>query len=168
MSLVLPHKVATLLYAFDSRERVLLMERAQEPNRGLWSPPGGKVKTDLGESPYACACREAFEEMGLRLIPQDLHFTGLVSEHGYLGQAHWLMFLFEIKPRLQQVPAPHREGRFEFHSREELDHLRLPDTDREQIWPLFWSHRGGFFSAHCHIRPDTTRHWTIEESLTHG
>ena len=99
--MVLPYKVATLLYCFSEREEVLLLERAQEPNRGLWSPCGGKLKMDMGESPYACACREAHEETGLSLRPEDLHLAGLVSEHGFQGRAHWLMFLFEVRPRLK-------------------------------------------------------------------
>src|SRR6185295_13221187 len=102
----LPYKIATLLYCFNEADEVLLLERAKEPNRGLWSPPGGKLHTDSGESPHACACREAEEEIGAVIQPQDLHLTGIISEHGYLGQAHWLMFLFELLPRLQLTPPP--------------------------------------------------------------
>ena len=80
-------KLATLLYCFNEQDDVLLLERAQPPNEGLWSPCGGKLHTDEGESPYACACREGAEEAGLSLAPADLHLTGLVSEHGYQGQA---------------------------------------------------------------------------------
>ncbi len=65
----LPYKVATLLYCFNERDEILLLERAQEPNRGLWSPCGGKLHTDEGESPYACACREAHEETSQQLTP---------------------------------------------------------------------------------------------------
>jgi 8-oxo-dGTP diphosphatase len=161
----LPYRIATLLYCFNDRDEVLLLERAQEPNRGLWSPSGGKVHTDDGESPYACACREAAEELGLTIAPVDLHLTGLVSEHGYAGQAHWLMFLFEVKTRLSQLPPDHREGRLAFFAREQLAGLALPETDREQIWPLFWQHRGGFFAAHCHCHPDGRNSWTLEESI---
>ena len=93
--MVLPHKIATLLYCFNERDEVLLLERAQEPNRGLWSPCGGKLHTDIGESPHACACREAGEEMGLTLTQPDLHITRIVSEHFYSGKAHCLMFLVE-------------------------------------------------------------------------
>lgn len=160
----LPHKIATLLYVFNERDEVLLLRRAQEPNLGLWSPPGGKLKTEAGESPYASACREAFEEIGLRLSPGDLHLTGLVSEHGYLGQSHWLMFLYEVRPRLTVPPPPHREGEFTFHNRDALDSLPLPKTDREQIWPLFWRHRGGFFAAHCHCHAGGQDVWIVEES----
>ena len=49
--MALPYKIATLLYCFNERDEVLLLERAQEPNLGLWSPAGGKLKTDVGESP---------------------------------------------------------------------------------------------------------------------
>jgi 8-oxo-dGTP diphosphatase len=166
LTVKLPYKIATLLYGFNEADDVLLLERAQSPNRGLWSPPGGKLHTDDGESPYACACREAREEINLDLTPRDLHLTGLVSEHGFEGHAHWLMFLFEVKPKLKTLPAVHREGRFEFFPRTALDTLKLPETDRERIWPWFWQHRGGFFAAHCHCHPDGRNEWTLEEERT--
>ncbi|MDB6021795.1 MAG: hydrolase [Pedosphaera sp.] len=160
----LAFKIATLLYCFNERDDVLLLERAQEPNRGLWSPCGGKLHTESGESPHACACREAWEEMGLRITPAELHLTGTVAERAYEGQSHWLMFLFEVKRKLTAVPAPHREGRFKFFSRDELASLKIPQTDREQIWPLFWRHRGGFFAAACNCLADGRYEWTLEES----
>lgn len=162
--MALPCYIATLLYAFNERDEALLLERAQEPNRGLWSPCGGKVHIETGESPYACACREAAEELGLTLAPSDLHLTGLASEHGYLGQAHWLMFLFEIKPRLKTLPPPNREGRFAFFPRSSVASLPIPQTDRERLWPLFWEHRGGFFAAHCRCSANGRNDWTVEES----
>ena len=161
----LPYKISTLLYCFNERDEVLLLERRKEPNRGLWSPCGGKLKIEIGESPYACACREAAEEIGLVISPASLHLTGIVSEHGYEGQAHWLMFLFEVKKKLAELPPPHDEGRFAFFSADALKHLALPQTDHEQIRPLFWKHRDGFFAAHCHCHPDGHNDWTLEESL---
>ena len=143
------------------------MERAQQPNLGCWSPCGGKLKTDIGESPYACACREAREEIGIELHPSELHLTGIVSERGYQGEAHWLMFLFEVKRRLNATPPPCSEGRFDFFEREALAELRLPQSDEEKLWPLFWEHRGGFFAAHCHCLPDGRNDWTLEDSR-HG
>lgn len=162
--MALPYKIATLLYCFNERDDVLLLERTQEPNRGLWSPCGGKLHTDIGESPYVCACREAQEELGLNLKPSDLHLASIVSEHGFLGQSHWLMFLFEAKPRLTVLPPVHREGRFEFFSRAALDQIALPQTDHEMIWPWFWKYRGGFFAAHCHCHPDGKNDWTLQET----
>jgi 8-oxo-dGTP diphosphatase len=163
----LPYKIATLLYCFNEADDVLLLERAQEPNRGLWSPCGGKLIQDMGESPYACACREAEEEMGIKINVADLHLTGIVSEHGYGGHAHWLMFLFEVKKKLTTLPPVHREGTFRFFKKEALYTLPMPQTDIEQIWPLFWKHRGGFFAAHCHCHAGGRNEWTIEESVLH-
>lgn len=160
----LPYRISTLLYCFNAVDEVLLLERAQEPNLGLWSPCGGKLDTSIGESPYACACREALEEIGVSLQASDLHLAGMISEHGYLGQAHWLMFLFEIKPRLRRLPPAHREGRFQFFPAPQLAKLPVPQTDREMIWPLFWKHRGGFFAAHCRTLPDGHNQWRVEET----
>ena len=163
LPVALPYKIATLLYCFDERDEILLLERAQEPNRGFWSPCGGKLKMDLGESPYACAAREAHEEIGLKISPSDLHLAGLISEHGYQGQTHWLMFLFEVKVKLKTLPPPMAEGRFEFFPRERIFDLKIPQTDRERIWPWFWQFRGGFFAAHCHCHADGRNEWTLEE-----
>ncbi len=160
----LPYKIATLLYCFNRRGQTLLMRRAHQPNLGLWSPCGGKLRMAAGESPFACACREAEEEIGLTLTPGDLHLCGLVSEHGYQGRAHWLMFLFEVKPRLRRLPPPHREGEFAFFDAAALPSLPIPRTDAEQIWPLFWRHRGGFFAAHCRCLPGGAHRWQVEES----
>lgn len=162
--MALPHKISTLLYCFNERDEVLLMERAQEPNLGLWSPPGGKLRVEQGESPHLCACREAGEEMGVAIAPGEMRLMGIVTEVGFSGNAHWLMFLFEVTRKLGSVPAAHREGRFAFHSRAALEGLALPATDREMIWPLFWKHRGGFFAARCVTGAGRANEWTVEQS----
>ena len=159
----LPYKVATLLYCFNKADEVLLIERTHEPNLGYWSPPGGKLHTHAGESPYACACREAREELGIEFTTADLHLAGIVSESSYQGQAHWLMFLFELKMKLHAVPPPHKEGRFQFFTRAQMDSIPLPQTDRTTIWPLIWKHRDGFFAAHCRCHENGHDDWTIEE-----
>lgn len=47
----------------DADSRVLLVRRANEPARGLWSIPGGHI--EVGESPAEAAAREVREETGL-------------------------------------------------------------------------------------------------------
>ena len=160
----MPYKISTLLYCFNARDEVLLLKRLKQPNLGLWSPCGGKLNTETGESPYTCACREGGEEIGLAIQPLDLHLIGIITEHGYESQAHWLMFLFELKKKLSKLPPPSDEGPFQFFPPDALDRLQLPQTDREQIWPLFWQHRGGFFAAHCHCHSDGRNEWALEES----
>lgn len=50
--------------------RVALIRRGRPPLEGEWSIPGGAL--DLGETVRAGVAREAFEETGLTVEPQDL------------------------------------------------------------------------------------------------
>lgn len=148
----LPYKIAVLCYLFDQEGRVLLLHRRKPPNQDLYSPIGGKLEQALGESPTACAVREIAEETGLSVRPSDLHLTGIVSETAYENQTHWLMFLFELRHAVQLGQTTFEEGTLEWYSREALERLAIPQTDRQIIWPLFWRYRGKFFAAHIDCR----------------
>ena len=69
------HKVAAAVLVTDCDNRVLLVRRAMNPHRGLWSLPAGFV--DYGESPKEAACRECLEETGLSTEIEDI--VGIVS-----------------------------------------------------------------------------------------
>jgi 8-oxo-dGTP diphosphatase len=56
--------------AYDESGRLLLVQRANEPGRGLWSLPGGRVEP--GEDDAAALVREMAEETGLVVQPGDL------------------------------------------------------------------------------------------------
>ena len=165
----LPYKIAVLCYLFDERGRVLLLHRVKPPNQDLYSPIGGKLEQAIGESPTACAQREIKEEAGLDVEPSDLHLTGIVSETAYLGQTHWLMFLYEVtRPvTLAEDAMQFDEGRLEWHERDGIDALPIPDTDRRVIWPLFWEHRGSFFAAHIDCTSEPMR-WRLEQPAEGG
>ncbi len=152
---MLPYKIAVLCYLFDDDGRLLLLHRAREPNRGLYSPIGGKLHMDQGESPAACALREIHEEVELDLDYADLHLTGLVSETAFQGQTHWLMFLYEVVRPVRITRTQFEEGTLEWHDLAAVESLHIPDTDRHVIYPLFGKYRGRFFHVHinCHA-PD--------------
>ena len=65
----------------DHRGRLLLIRRGQEPGRGLWSLPGGRVEP--GETDHEAVIREVAEETGLRVRPGRL--VGRVSRAAPAG-----------------------------------------------------------------------------------
>ncbi len=158
----LPYKIAVLCYLFDRDGRVLLLHRRKPPNLELYSPIGGKLEQSVGESPASCAVREILEETGLEIGLTRLHLTGIVSESGYEGQAHWLMFLYEVLGPVDVAQTTFDEGVLEWHDPRSIDNLPLPQTDREVIWPLFWQYRGKFFSVHIDCGRDALA-WRLEQ-----
>lgn len=56
--------------AYDAHGRLLLIRRGNDPGRGLWSLPGGRV--EAGEDDAAAVVREMREETGLDVVPGRL------------------------------------------------------------------------------------------------
>lgn len=161
-AMALPYRIAVLCYLFDAQGRVLLLHRRKPPNQDLYSPVGGKLEQDIGESPTACALREIKEETGLVLPASRLHLTGMVSESAYEGQCHWLMFLYEVIGAVDVPRGEFDEGRLEWHAPERLQYLAIPETDRHIIWPMFWKFRGSFFAGHIHCESSGLS-WVLEQ-----
>ena len=106
-------KISCLLFIRNHEDALLLLKRKKAPNLGMWSPPGGKLIMEIGESPFECAIREAKEETGMKLNYNDLSLFGYVSEKGYEETCHWLMF-FECNKKISSIPCDFDEGNFWF------------------------------------------------------
>ena len=84
----LPYKIAVLVFLENAAGEHLLILRAKAPNKGAWSPIGGKLEMESGESPFECAVRETGEETGFEVAPTDLHLFAVIAEKAYEGQSH--------------------------------------------------------------------------------
>jgi len=163
----LPHRIAVLCYIYDEQGHILLLHRRQNPNLGMYSPIGGKLETTTGEGPHDCAVREIQEETGITVDPRELQLLGIVSERAYQGEGHWLIFLFEVTRPIRRDAlkwSEFDEGLLEWKHPDEVADLPIPRTDRDVMWPLVQSHRGGFFTVHIDWSEDDLT-WTVHESV---
>lgn len=153
---ILEYKVSVLVFVKNEAGEFLLLKRKKSPNLGCWTPIGGKLDMEVGESPFECAIREAEEEAGLRLRNEDLHLFGMIAEKSYEDRNHWLLFLFDCKKPIGKLPEAISEGEFAFFSRVEIDGLALPQTDREGLWKVYDDHHEGFVAlrADCSLGKD--------------
>jgi len=151
----LPYKISVLVFIENPAGEQLLLLRAKQPNLGVWTPIGGKLEMDRGESPLECAVRETAEETGLQVRPEDLHLFAMIAEKAYQGETHWLMFLFRCKQPIAALPPAIAEGTFAFWSREQIKGLRIPETDAAALWPIFDQYRDRFVAlrADCSVSP---------------
>lgn len=122
-----------------------------------------------GESPAQCAQREIAEEAGIHVPISRLHLTGLISEAGYEGAGHWLLFYYRVLGPVEVHRLEIDEGQLAWHEPAEIERLPLPDTDRRVIWPLIHraeptdpSARPGFFAVHIDCTGPEMR-WAVEQ-----
>lgn len=79
---------------FDQQGRILLIQRKDD---GLWAMPGGAF--EVGETPAEGACREAWEETGLKVEPVGL--SGVYDSRLWNARSpfHLYQFVFLCRPR---------------------------------------------------------------------
>lgn len=81
-------KVAVAAIVCDERGQILLVRRANDPQRGLWTMPGGFM--DAGEDPRQAAERECLEETGLQVRVDGL--LDFVSRPASSMGAHLILY----------------------------------------------------------------------------
>ncbi|MDQ3020443.1 MAG: NUDIX domain-containing protein [Bacteroidota bacterium] len=132
------------------------MERIKEPNKGLMSPPGGKLNIHEAESPANCAVREAFEECLINSKEHDWKLKGIVTEKNYPQAGNLMIFLMEYKIFLDDLPPPCNEGEFCFIHPDEFKNYNLPITDKQFIWNNYLQNNSEVFiiTLDCSDYPD--------------
>jgi ADP-ribose pyrophosphatase YjhB (NUDIX family) len=139
------------------------MQRTRSPNQGLWSPPGGKLHQAVGESPHACAAREAEEELGINAHPPNLTSEESSVKKDTKGEHHWMMFLFEYTKRLHTLPPEHPEGHFRFFPMKYFENLNIPKRIK-RLFGHYLRSIGMAFSQWNAIAEDGSFTWKELES----
>ena len=103
-------------------DRLLLVRRAMEPEKGRWSLPAGYL--DYGESPIETAVREAREETGL-----EVRITGLVDAfHNPPGAGATVFLLYRAERVSGEPTAGDDADAARFFARDELPPLAFAST----------------------------------------
>jgi ADP-ribose pyrophosphatase YjhB (NUDIX family) len=86
-------------------DRVLLVERGQEPLKGYWSLPGGVL--EVGETLERAVVREAKEETALDIVPLSVVgiFERLMQDERGRPEYHFVLIDFLCRARAG-APAP--------------------------------------------------------------
>jgi 8-oxo-dGTP diphosphatase len=108
--------VGALVY--DEQHRLLVVRRANEPGRGLWSIPGGRVEP--GEDDVTAVAREVAEETGLTVVVGPL--VGEVEREGVNGQLYVIRD-YEASKTGGTLTAGDDASEARFVSRDEFDNL---------------------------------------------
>ena len=118
----------------------LLLERRRDSN--TWGLVGGGVKKT--ESPQQGMIREIYEELGIRVKPEQLTKLQVYGEPGRVAAfqdgSTWRMVIVVYKIRFEQEPvlrisAESKELRF--FSREEVKSIEIPVTHRDIVEDWF-------------------------------
>lgn len=113
-------------------DRALFVKRAQAPDKGAWSMPGGYMEVD--EAPVEGAARELYEETGIEADPDDLTFIG--THHRELDPERSVVELLFAIPQAQvrgKLQPGDDAADVRFWTREEIEknpsHLRAGDIN---------------------------------------
>src|SRR5262249_5734131 len=106
-------------------ERILLVERGQEPLRGYWSLPGGAVET--GERLADALMREVREETGLEIANDGLHeiFERVTPDGEGRAEFHFVIVDYLCHPVGGELRAGSDAARAAWFSESELNGLKI-------------------------------------------
>lgn len=89
--------------------QILLVQKSNGPNKGLWDLPGGKIQ--FGESPDTTLIREVLEETGLEIgevsyLKSDAQVINYTDPERGKMTLHLVGFIFKVKPKHTLHLAP--------------------------------------------------------------
>jgi 8-oxo-dGTP diphosphatase len=113
--------------------RVLLVKRAHPPLQAQWSIPGGVL--EVGELVREAAIREAREETGLIVEPEDLLgvYDRILRDPEKRVQYHYVLIDFLCRRVAGDLAAASDAADVRWFAREELPALNLAEDTQDVI-----------------------------------
>ncbi len=131
-------------------DRVLLLQRRNPPNQGLYNAPGGKIERN--EDPYEACLREVHEETGIRL--RKARLRAILTVISRSTGARWLLFVFiGERPSGSADPVTTDEGTLSWVPLSEVPSLPVP-ADIPLILPHLFTPDPGILIGKIHADDD--------------
>ncbi len=131
-----PRPTPTCCGCIVNAGRMLLIERAQEPNKGYWSFPGGRIK--LGETILDAVRREVHEETGLIIEPERVFqvYDWITRGQGGRIRFHYLVNYVMCQYVSGEVIAGSDAADVRWFSESEISGLTMHPFARETAFRL--------------------------------
>ena len=122
---------------FNDQKQVVLVKRGNEPAKGLWAIPGGKV--ELGEQVRETAIREIREECNIEIEPQDL--LGVVDlilkDNDGKVQYHYILIDYVAKYTTGDLTPQSDVTEAGWFFQHELNKLNIPELTLKVLEKAF-------------------------------
>ncbi|MHA1792592.1 MAG: NUDIX hydrolase [Promethearchaeota archaeon] len=136
------HPIVGVGMVIINDDKVLTIQRAADPDKGLWSVPGGKV--ELGETCQFAVVREVKEETNLDVEIKDIKLVDIVNKIIYDEEGkvkfHFVIVDY-VTHKFKGEMAPSDDAvQAEWTKFEELNKHEYPQTIKELFKKLgIWS-----------------------------
>jgi 8-oxo-dGTP diphosphatase len=141
-------KLATLCYVRHEGKTLMIhrIKKENDMHAGKWNGLGGKL--EQGETPEECACREVWEESGLKI--ENPRLRGFLTFPKFANDEDWYAFVFTAEHFSGEL-ASSTEGFLQWIPDEQLldlhlwegDKMFLPWLDQERFFSAKFNYSGG-------------------------
>ena len=117
--------------AILKEKRVLLIKRLNEPSRGRWSRPGGRI--ELGETIYEAVKREVLEECSIEIEVERVFDVGsnIVRDDDGRIRYHYALIYVLARHTSGEVRAQSDAGDYMWATADEISELDMhPELQR--------------------------------------
>lgn len=125
-----PTWVPVVAALIEKGNQVLLGERPEGSQAGVWEFPGGKIEPQ--ETPEAALARELQEELG---IDAEIGPLMTATTHSY-GEIHILLMIYKVNFWNGEPKAQHHTS-IKWFKTSEIKNLKLPEANQKILKQLF-------------------------------
>jgi ADP-ribose pyrophosphatase YjhB (NUDIX family) len=122
---------------FNQHNQILLVQRGNEPSRGLWALPGGIV--ELGEELKSAAAREVMEECAIEVDIEDVAevIDLILKDANEEIKYHYILIDYYAKYTGGQLSPQSDVSDARWFSKADIQELDMPEVTQKVVSKAF-------------------------------